>query len=81
MTHANTASTKVNLPLGPILLPTLWREYCIAHDPACWCDADRTRVVLAICRDVEQGWSKVTALSEMVGGGFGYHVVFPNLIA
>ena len=42
--------------------------------------ADRTGVMVAVYRVVEQGWSKGDAIAEMTHGGFGYHTIWTNLI-
>ena len=42
--------------------------------------ADRTGMMTAIYRIVEQGWSKQDAIAEMTQGGFGYHPIWANLI-
>lgn len=42
--------------------------------------ADRTGMMVAIYRIVEQGWSKEAAIAEMTQGGFGYHPIWSNLI-
>lgn len=41
--------------------------------------SDRTGVVCAMYRMVEQGWSREDALREMREGGYGFHRVFVNL--
>ena len=42
--------------------------------------ADRTGMMVAIYRIVEQGWSKEAATAEMTSGGFGYHPIWSNLV-
>ena len=42
--------------------------------------ADRTGMMTAIYRIVEQGWRKQYAIAEMAQGGFGYHPIWSNLI-
>ena len=42
--------------------------------------SDRTGMMVAIYRIVEQGWSKEDAIAEMTQGGFGYHPIWSNLI-
>ena len=42
--------------------------------------ADRTGMMVAIYRIVEQGWSKEAAIAEMTQGGFGFHPIWSNLI-
>jgi protein tyrosine phosphatase (PTP) superfamily phosphohydrolase (DUF442 family) len=42
--------------------------------------ADRTGLMLAMYRIVEQGWSKADAIGEMVDGGYGYHRMWRNIL-
>lgn len=42
--------------------------------------SDRTGMMVAIYRVVEQGWSREDAIAEMTQGGFGYHPIWFNLI-
>ncbi|MCE5222792.1 tyrosine-protein phosphatase, partial [bacterium] len=42
--------------------------------------ADRTGVMSAMYRIVEQGWSKDEAIREMVDGGYGFHAIWSNII-
>lgn len=46
----------------------------------CQHGADRTGVMSAIYRIVEQGWSKDAAIREMVYGGYGFHSLWSNII-
>lgn len=46
----------------------------------CQHGADRTGVMSAMYRIVEQGWSKEDAISEMANGGFGFHPMWTNII-
>ena len=46
----------------------------------CQHGADRTGTMIAIYRIAVQGWKKDDAISEMTGGGYGYHTVWSNLI-
>lgn len=46
----------------------------------CQHGADRTGVMSAMYRIVVQGWSKDEAIKEMVGGGYGFHSVWSNII-
>lgn len=46
----------------------------------CQHGADRTGVMSAMYRIVEQGWSKQQALDEMVHGGYGFHPVWSNIV-
>jgi hypothetical protein len=41
--------------------------------------ADRTGMMVAIFRIVVQGWNRDEALLEMMGGGYGYHLMFKDL--
>jgi len=43
--------------------------------------SDRTGVVTAAYRIVEQGWTKEAAVDEFLNGGYGYHSGwFPNIL-
>jgi protein tyrosine/serine phosphatase len=42
--------------------------------------ADRTGVMSAMYRLVEEGWSKEAALKELREGGYGYHSVWKNIV-
>lgn len=46
----------------------------------CQHGADRTGMMLAIYRIVEQGWSKDDAIREMTEGGYGFHEEWQNLV-
>lgn len=46
----------------------------------CQHGADRTGVMVAMFRMVEQGWSKEEALREMREGGYGFHPVWKNIV-
>lgn len=46
----------------------------------CQHGADRTGTMIAIYRIAVQGWKKDDAISEMTGGGYGYHTIWSNLI-
>ncbi len=46
----------------------------------CQHGADRTGLMCAIYRVAMQGWSKEEAEDEMRNGGYGYHVIWKNLI-
>lgn len=46
----------------------------------CSYGADRTGVVIAMYRIVEQGWSREEAIEEMVAGGYGFHPIWSNII-
>jgi protein tyrosine phosphatase (PTP) superfamily phosphohydrolase (DUF442 family) len=45
----------------------------------CQHGADRTGLMCAIYRVAVCGWSKESALDEMINGGFGFHPVWKNL--
>jgi len=45
----------------------------------CQHGADRTGLITALYRIVYEGWSKPTALDEMLNGKFGYHAVWGNI--
>lgn len=60
----------------------------LVRDPArapvlvhCQHGADRTGMMCALYRIVEQGWSKDEALREMTAGGFGFHPLWQDLVA
>lgn len=46
----------------------------------CQHGADRTGLMSAMYRIVEQGWTKEAAIKEMTEGGYGYHSVWKNII-
>ena len=46
----------------------------------CQHGADRTGTMCAIYRIVVQGWSKDEAIAEMIGGDFGFHKIWMNLV-
>jgi len=46
----------------------------------CQHGADRTGLMCAIYRVAVCGWTKEEAIKEMTQGGFGYHVVWTNII-
>jgi len=59
----------------------------VLRDPArqpvfvhCQHGADRTGMMVAIYRIVEEGWTKEDAIAEMTGGGFGYHPIWTELV-
>lgn len=41
--------------------------------------SDRTGVVIAMYRIVVQGWTKEEAITEMKGGGYGFHIIWENI--
>ncbi|WKB51190.1 fused DSP-PTPase phosphatase/NAD kinase-like protein [Eleftheria terrae] len=45
----------------------------------CQHGADRTGLMSAMYRIVEQGWSKAEAVREMIEGGYGYHSLWRNI--
>jgi len=46
----------------------------------CQHGADRTGLMSAMYRIVIEGWDKQRALEEMTQGGYGYHVVWKNIL-
>jgi protein tyrosine/serine phosphatase len=46
----------------------------------CQHGADRTGLMSAMYRIVEQGWSKEAAIKEMVEGGYDFHAIWTNII-
>jgi protein tyrosine/serine phosphatase len=46
----------------------------------CQHGADRTGLMSAMYRILEQGWSVDDALAELTGGGYGYHAVWKNIL-
>ena len=46
----------------------------------CQHGADRTGLMSAMYRVLEQGWSADDALAELTGGGYGYHSMWSNLL-
>jgi len=46
----------------------------------CQHGADRTGLMTAMYRILEQGWSPDDALKELTDGGFGYHSMWTNII-
>jgi protein tyrosine/serine phosphatase len=46
----------------------------------CLHGADRTGLMSAMYRIVEQDWTKDEAIQEMVGGGYGFHPTWSNII-
>lgn len=45
----------------------------------CQHGADRTGVICAMVRIVEQGWSKEDAIRELTDGGYGFHTAWKNI--
>jgi len=45
----------------------------------CQHGADRTGLMSAMYRILEQGWSVDDALAELTGGGYGYHSIWTNI--
>ena len=46
----------------------------------CQHGADRTGLMSAMYRILEQGWSVDDALAELTGGGYGYHSIWTNIL-
>jgi len=46
----------------------------------CQHGADRTGLMSAMYRILEQGWAVDDALAELTGGGYGYHSVWTNIL-
>lgn len=46
----------------------------------CWHGADRTGMVVALYRMVEQDWPREAAIREMLEGGYGYHRIWKDII-
>ncbi|HEU5135932.1 MAG TPA: tyrosine-protein phosphatase [Steroidobacteraceae bacterium] len=46
----------------------------------CQHGADRTGLMTAMYRILEQGWNPEDALQELTDGGFGYHSMWKNII-
>lgn len=46
----------------------------------CWHGADRTGMVVALYRMLEQGWTREAAIREMLEGGYGYHSIWKDII-
>ena len=46
----------------------------------CQHGADRTGLMSAMYRILEQGWSPDDALQELVDGGYGYHSMWKNIV-
>ncbi|MFO1370921.1 MAG: tyrosine-protein phosphatase [Candidatus Competibacteraceae bacterium] len=46
----------------------------------CQHGADRTGIMVAMYRIVEQGWTKDEAIKEMMEGGYGFHSIWSNII-
>jgi protein tyrosine/serine phosphatase len=46
----------------------------------CQHGADRTGLMSAMYRIVEQGWSKEAAIKELTEGGYGFHSIWTNII-
>ncbi|HET7812575.1 MAG TPA: tyrosine-protein phosphatase [Steroidobacteraceae bacterium] len=45
----------------------------------CQHGSDRTGLMAAMYRILEQGWSADDALAELTGGGYGYHSIWTNV--
>jgi len=46
----------------------------------CQHGADRTGLMSAMYRILEQGWKPADALAELTGGGYGYHSMWRNIL-
>jgi len=46
----------------------------------CQHGSDRTGLMSAMYRVLEQGWSVDDALAELTGGGYGYHSIWSNVL-
>ena len=46
----------------------------------CQHGADRTGVMSAMYRVLEQGWTPEDALTELIDGGYGYHSMWKNIV-
>lgn len=46
----------------------------------CQHGADRTGLMSAMYRVLEQGWTVDDALAELTGGGYGYHAMWKNIL-
>lgn len=46
----------------------------------CQHGADRTGLMSAMYRMLEQNWTAEDALAELTGGGYGYHTVWKNIL-
>lgn len=46
----------------------------------CWHGADRTGMVVALYRMLEQGWPREAAIREMLDGDYGYHRIWRDII-
>ena len=46
----------------------------------CQHGADRTGVMSAMYRVLEQGWTPEDALNELIDGGYGYHAMWKNIV-
>ena len=47
----------------------------------CQHGADRTGLMSAMYRILEQNWSVDDALAELTGGGYGYHSIWTNVLS
>jgi protein tyrosine/serine phosphatase len=46
----------------------------------CQHGADRTGLMSAMYRVLEQGWTPEDALTELIDGGYGYHSMWKNIV-
>lgn len=59
----------------------------VVNDPArrpvyvhCFHGSDRTGTMVAMYRIAVEGWTKQQAIDEMIGGGYGFHPMWQNLL-
>lgn len=45
----------------------------------CWHGSDRTGLISAMYRILNQNWSKEEAIEELMKGGYGYHSLYRNI--
>lgn len=76
-TRAITAQGEANIvPALRALRDTLARGPVLVH---CTHGADRTGMIAALYRMLEQGRSRSAAIAEMEQGGFGFHAIWANI--
>ncbi|MEO8241026.1 MAG: tyrosine-protein phosphatase [bacterium] len=54
----------------------------LLHGPTlvhCHHGADRTGLIVALYRILNQGWTREAALAELTGGGYGFHPIWANI--
>jgi protein tyrosine/serine phosphatase len=57
---------RAGMPRGPVLV----------H---CHHGADRTGLICALWRVLYQGWSRQSAIDELIEGGYGFHPIWFNI--